>query len=234
MVLMANRYILPAALEYQKQVAQSVAAVKSAGGTVGRRQEDPRQRDQADRRVQASHRQAATHTRSRKRRLVRKHAKHFRDAVIPAMNALRETGDELRADHSPRAVAARHIPRDAASSSKFDVGSRRRVATGCQRGPHAILGGRVPVATRDRQPARELCLFTPPTSFGALSRILLRFRYASSRDIWLLPTLSLFFFCLGACALTYQVLWLRLLGLVFGVTTYAASTVWASFMAGLA
>ena len=29
-------------------------------------------------------------------------------------------------------------------------------------------------------------------------------------------------------------LWLRLLGLVFGVTTYAASTVWASFMAGLA
>jgi spermidine synthase len=49
-----------------------------------------------------------------------------------------------------------------------------------------------------------------------------------------LPTLSLLFFCSGACALTYQVLWLRLLGLVFGVTTYAASTVWASFMTGLA
>src|SRR5262245_52864138 len=32
MVLMANRYILPAALEYQKQIAQSVAAVKAAGG----------------------------------------------------------------------------------------------------------------------------------------------------------------------------------------------------------
>src|SRR6266705_4858392 len=32
MVLMANRYILPAALEYQKNVAESVAAVKSAGG----------------------------------------------------------------------------------------------------------------------------------------------------------------------------------------------------------
>ncbi len=46
--------------------------------------------------------------------------------------------------------------------------------------------------------------------------------------------LSLLFFCSGACALTYQVLWLRLLGLVFGVTTYAASTVWASFMTGLA
>jgi glutamine synthetase len=32
MVLIANRYILPAAIEYQKQVAQSVAAVKQAGG----------------------------------------------------------------------------------------------------------------------------------------------------------------------------------------------------------
>src|SRR5499427_7821369 len=32
MVLMANRYILPAALEYQRQVADSVAAVKAAGG----------------------------------------------------------------------------------------------------------------------------------------------------------------------------------------------------------
>src|SRR6185295_2100404 len=32
MVLLANRYILPAAIEYQKQAAQSVAAVKSAGG----------------------------------------------------------------------------------------------------------------------------------------------------------------------------------------------------------
>ncbi len=32
MVLMANRYILPAAFKYQKDVAESVAAVKSAGG----------------------------------------------------------------------------------------------------------------------------------------------------------------------------------------------------------
>src|SRR3954470_1425745 len=32
MVLMANRYILPAALAYQKEVAQSVSAVKAAGG----------------------------------------------------------------------------------------------------------------------------------------------------------------------------------------------------------
>src|SRR5437667_1821307 len=32
MVLMANRYVLPAALEYQRQVAASVSAVKAAGG----------------------------------------------------------------------------------------------------------------------------------------------------------------------------------------------------------
>ncbi len=48
------------------------------------------------------------------------------------------------------------------------------------------------------------------------------------------PVLALLFFCSGACGLIYQVLWLRLLGLTFGVTVYAASTVWASFMAGLA
>lgn len=51
---------------------------------------------------------------------------------------------------------------------------------------------------------------------------------------WFLPALSVTFFLSGTSALIYQVLWLRLLGLVFGVTVYAASTVWASFMAGLA
>ena len=46
--------------------------------------------------------------------------------------------------------------------------------------------------------------------------------------------LLLLFFLSGVCGLTYQVLWLRLLSLVFGVTVYAASTVLAAFMAGLA
>jgi len=40
------------------------------------------------------------------------------------------------------------------------------------------------------------------------------------------PALAALFFGSGASALIYQVLWLRLLGLVFGVTVYAASTVW--------
>jgi spermidine synthase len=42
------------------------------------------------------------------------------------------------------------------------------------------------------------------------------------------------YFCSGACGLAYQVLWLRQLSYVFGVTAYAASTVLAAFMAGLA
>jgi spermidine synthase len=49
-----------------------------------------------------------------------------------------------------------------------------------------------------------------------------------------LGALLLLFFCSGVCGLAYQVLWLRLLSLVFGVTVYAASTVLAAFMAGLA
>lgn len=50
---------------------------------------------------------------------------------------------------------------------------------------------------------------------------------------WLLPLLLFLFFGSGVCALVYQVMWLRLLSLVFGVTVYAASTVLAGFMAGL-
>ena len=57
---------------------------------------------------------------------------------------------------------------------------------------------------------------------------------SSSRFTRLLLVLSALFFLSGTSALIYQVLWLRLLGLVFGVTVYAASTVWAVFMAGLA
>ena len=49
------------------------------------------------------------------------------------------------------------------------------------------------------------------------------------RDAFVLSALV----CLsGFSALVYQTLWLRMLGLVFGVTVYAASTVLAAFMAG--
>lgn len=46
--------------------------------------------------------------------------------------------------------------------------------------------------------------------------------------------LAVLFFGSGVSALIYQVLWLRLLALVFGVTVHAATTVLASFMGGLA
>jgi spermidine synthase len=42
------------------------------------------------------------------------------------------------------------------------------------------------------------------------------------------------FFLSGAAGLVYEVLWTRQLALVFGVTTYAVSTVLATFMGGLA
>ena len=63
-------------------------------------------------------------------------------------------------------------------------------------------------------------------------------RYMTSErgvpGIGTIPLLSGLVFLSGASALIYQLLWLRLLGLVFGVTVHAASTVLASFMAGLA
>jgi spermidine synthase len=48
------------------------------------------------------------------------------------------------------------------------------------------------------------------------------------------PALVLLFFLSGASALIYQVVWLRLLSLVFGVTVHAVSAVLTSFMGGLA
>jgi glutamine synthetase len=94
MVLMANRYILPAAFEYQKNVAESVAAVKAAGGKSieGKKTLDVlvKLTDELKRRTDKlagalEHESASAE----------KHAKHFRDTVVPAMAALRETGDAL-------------------------------------------------------------------------------------------------------------------------------------------
>ena len=94
MVLMANRYILPAALDYQKQIAQSVSAVRTAGGSS----------------LQAK-KLLATYTKLVDRFRVQTdllakvldhgnssafaHAKYMRDRVVPAMAKLRETGDTI-------------------------------------------------------------------------------------------------------------------------------------------
>ena len=95
-VLMANRYVLPAALEYAKQVGQAVAAVKAGGG---RSVEGKKLLDKVTKLVDEFKKRtdkleaAVNHSSSSAER----HAKHFRDAVIPAMVALRETSDALEA-----------------------------------------------------------------------------------------------------------------------------------------
>src|SRR5438876_813960 len=95
MVLMANRYILPAAFEYQKHVGQSVAAVKAAGGKSieGKKALDRLTKLTDDfKRLADKLQHALEHEGDGS---AEKHAKHFRDVVIPAMTALREGGDDL-------------------------------------------------------------------------------------------------------------------------------------------
>src|SRR5258708_2850949 len=94
MVLMANRYILPAAFEYQKNVADSVAAVKAAGGksVEGRKTLDKvtalidEFRRRTDRLASALEHEAAS---------AEKHANHFRDVLVPAMEKLPASGAAL-------------------------------------------------------------------------------------------------------------------------------------------
>jgi glutamine synthetase len=95
MVLMANRYILPSALEYQRRVADSVAAVKAAGSrsVEGKKMLDRLTKLTDDFRRRTDKLQHALEHEGNGS--AEKHAKHFRDAVIPAMTALREAGDEL-------------------------------------------------------------------------------------------------------------------------------------------
>src|SRR5437660_8037186 len=82
MVLMANRYILPAAFEYQTKVAQSVSAVKSAGGKSG---EGKKLLDWLTKKIDEFKRRAdkLEHALAHEGDgSAEKHAKHFRDVVI--------------------------------------------------------------------------------------------------------------------------------------------------------
>jgi glutamine synthetase len=94
MVLMANRYILPAGLQYLKDVADSVKSVRDAGGSS---REAKRLLDRlvslvnelrgaTDKLEKALDHHAPT---------AEKHAKFMRDTVVPAMVAVREVGDEI-------------------------------------------------------------------------------------------------------------------------------------------
>jgi glutamine synthetase len=94
MVLMANRYILPAAFEYQKQVGQSVAAVKAGGAT-----------SVQGRKLLASYTKLVDKFKAQTDALeglidhadasAEKHAKYMRDKIVPAMAKLRELGDQI-------------------------------------------------------------------------------------------------------------------------------------------
>jgi glutamine synthetase len=95
MVLMANRYILPASYKYQAALAQTVASVKAAGATAKetRKALDNvcKLTDQAKVRVDALQKLLDHNGNGDPE----KHAKFFRDKVVPAMAALREAGDSL-------------------------------------------------------------------------------------------------------------------------------------------
>jgi len=92
---MANRYVLPAALEYLKRVGQSVAAVKAGGSKTveGKKLLDKMSKLTDEFKKRTDKLESALGHESNGS--AEKHAKHFRDAVIPAMLALRETSDAL-------------------------------------------------------------------------------------------------------------------------------------------
>jgi glutamine synthetase len=95
MVLMANRYILPAAYRYQEQLAGAVASVKAAGATS---KETRRALDQLckltdEAKVRVDKLQDLLEHEGDGN--AEKHAKFFRDKVVPAMAALRDVGDSL-------------------------------------------------------------------------------------------------------------------------------------------
>jgi len=91
---MANRYILPAAFEYQKQVGQSVAAVKAGGGTSvqGKKLLTAYTKLVDKFKVQTD---ALSGLLEHSGGSAEKHAKYMRDKIVPAMAKLREVGDEI-------------------------------------------------------------------------------------------------------------------------------------------
>jgi glutamine synthetase len=94
MVLMANRYVVPSVVRYQRELAESVAAVNAAGGS-------SREAKKLLQRIAG----LTDDVRSRTERLAavlnhhssdtRKHARYMRDSVVPAMAALRESVDQV-------------------------------------------------------------------------------------------------------------------------------------------
>ena len=95
MVLIANRYIFPAGVRYQTQLAQSLAAVKAAGGaskaTKQVLDELSANLDRFKTRTKALQALVENHNGGS----LESHAGHFCEKVIPAMASLREVGDAI-------------------------------------------------------------------------------------------------------------------------------------------
>jgi glutamine synthetase len=94
MVLMANRFMMPAALEYQTRIGQSVAAVRAGGASSGQGKKLLATYTKlVDRfKVQAD---ALTTVLEHGGSSPESHAKYMRDKVIPAMEQLRALGDAI-------------------------------------------------------------------------------------------------------------------------------------------
>jgi glutamine synthetase len=94
MVLIANRYILPAALEYQRNIGQSVAAVKAGGSSSVQGKKLLSQYTKLTDKLKTQT-DALAAALDHGNGSAEKHAKYMRDKVVPAMEKLRETGDEI-------------------------------------------------------------------------------------------------------------------------------------------
>jgi glutamine synthetase len=95
MVLMANRYILPAAFRYMAQLGESVAAVKAAGVVSKETKKSLDELVKLADETKAGVDKLQDLLEHEGNGSVEKHAKFFRDKVIPAMTTLRTAGDGL-------------------------------------------------------------------------------------------------------------------------------------------
>ncbi len=95
-IQIANRMILPSALRYQTQVAQAVASLKAAGASVPKLQTALlAELVAAVDELQSATERLCEVSEEPLRGGALDHAKHSRDVVIPAMNAVRVAGDAL-------------------------------------------------------------------------------------------------------------------------------------------
>jgi glutamine synthetase len=94
MVLMANRYIMPAALEYQKQIALSVGAVRAVGAASVQAEKLLTTYTGLVDRLKAGT-DALAALLEHESGGAEAHAAYMRDTIVPAMAALREAGDAI-------------------------------------------------------------------------------------------------------------------------------------------